>query len=41
VEQDYLPEEIKDKQFWFPQENAQEKKIREHLNAVKELKTKK
>jgi putative ATPase len=31
VEQDYLPEEIKDKKFWFPQDNAQEKKIREHL----------
>jgi putative ATPase len=32
VEQDYLPEEIKDKKFWAPQNNAQEKKIQEHLD---------
>jgi len=31
VEQDYLPEEIKDKKFWFAQDNPQEKKIQEHL----------
>ena len=31
VEQDYLPEEIKDKKFWFAQDNLQERKIQEHL----------
>jgi len=34
VEQDYLPEEIKDKKFWFAQDNAQEKKIQEHLEKL-------
>lgn len=37
VEQDYLPEEIKDKKFWFAQENAQERKIQEHLNTLKKI----
>ncbi|MBN1822414.1 MAG: replication-associated recombination protein A [Prolixibacteraceae bacterium] len=31
VDQDFLPEKIKDKQFYFPQDNAQEKTIRERL----------
>ncbi|MDR3338710.1 MAG: replication-associated recombination protein A [Candidatus Symbiothrix sp.] len=35
VEQDYLPEEIKDKQFWFPQNNTQEAKIQEHIRKLK------
>ncbi|MDR0612055.1 MAG: replication-associated recombination protein A [Dysgonamonadaceae bacterium] len=35
VEQVYLPEEIKDKKFWFSQNNAQEKKIQEHLNSLR------
>ena len=35
VEQDYLPEEIKDKKFWFAQDNAQEKKIREWMSRLK------
>jgi putative ATPase len=35
VEQDYLPEEIKDKKFWFAQDNAQEKKIQEHLSRLR------
>jgi putative ATPase len=36
VEQDYLPEEIKNKKFWTPQNNAQELKIQEHLRKIKE-----
>ena len=36
VKQDYLPEEIKDKQFWFAQNNLQEIKIQEHLKKLKE-----
>ena len=35
VEQVYLPEEIKDKKFWFSQNNAQEKKIQEYLNSLR------
>jgi putative ATPase len=35
VEQDYLPEEIKDKKFWFSQNNAQERKIQEYLNSLR------
>jgi putative ATPase len=31
VEQDYLPEEIKNKKFWFAQDNPQELKITEYL----------
>jgi len=31
VEQDYLPEEIKDKKFWFAQNNSHESKIQEQL----------
>jgi len=34
VEQDYLPEEIKEKKFWFAQDNPQEKKIQEHLSRL-------
>jgi len=36
VEQDYLPEEIKDKKFWFAQNNPQEMKIKEFLRKLKE-----
>jgi len=36
VKQDYLPEEIKDKQFWESQNNPQEIKIREFLRKLKE-----
>jgi len=36
VKQDYLPEEIKDKQFWFSQNNPQELKIQEFLRKLKE-----
>jgi len=31
VEQDFLPEEIKDKKFWFAQNNPQENKIKEQM----------
>ena len=36
VEQDYLPEEIKDKKFWFYQNNPQELRIQEFLRKLKE-----
>jgi len=36
VEQDYLPEEIKDKKFWFAQNNTQELRIQEFLRKLKE-----
>jgi putative ATPase len=36
VEQDYLPEEIKEKKFWLPQNNPQELKIQEFLRKLKE-----
>jgi len=36
VEQDYLPEEIKDKKFWFSQNNPQEMRIQEFLRKLKE-----
>ena len=36
VEQDYLPEEIKDRKFWFAQNNPQEVKIQEFLRKLKE-----
>jgi putative ATPase len=35
VKQDYLPEDIKNKQFWIPQNNAQEKKIKDFLDSIK------
>jgi putative ATPase len=35
VKQDYLPEEIKEKKFWIPQNNAQELKIQEHIRKLK------
>jgi putative ATPase len=35
VKQDYLPEEIKEKKFWTPQNNAQELKIQEHIRRLK------
>ena len=35
VEQEYLPKEIKDKKFWFAQENPQELKIQEFLRKLK------
>ncbi len=31
VEQDFLPEEIKNKKFWFVQDNPQERKIQEYM----------
>lgn len=34
VQQDYLPEEIKNKQFWNPQNNASENRIVEHLQKL-------
>ena len=36
VEQEYLPEKIKDKKFWFSQNNPQELKIQEFLRKLKE-----
>ena len=36
VKQDHLPEEIKNKQFWFSQNNPQELKIQEYLRRLKE-----
>jgi putative ATPase len=36
VEQDHLPEEIKEKKFWFAQNNAQELRIQEYLKKLKE-----
>jgi len=36
VEQEYLPEEIKDKKFWIAQNNPQELKIQEFLRKLKE-----
>jgi len=36
VKQDYLPEKIKDKKFWFSQNNPQELKIQEFLRKLKE-----
>ena len=35
VEQEYLPKEIKDKKFWFSQNNPQETKIQEFLKRLK------
>ena len=35
VEQDYLPEKIKDKKFWLAQNNPQELKIQEFLRKLK------
>lgn len=35
VKQDYLPEEIKNKKFWFSQNNTQERKIQEYLNTLR------
>ncbi|MDR1783503.1 MAG: replication-associated recombination protein A [Dysgonamonadaceae bacterium] len=37
VKQDYLPEEIRDKKFWFSQDNAQERKISEFLEKLKRI----
>ncbi len=34
VEQDYLPQEIKNKQFYYPTEQGQEKKLKEYLKSV-------
>lgn len=36
VEQQYLPDEIKDAQFYIPSENGYEKKIREYFHKIKE-----
>ncbi|MDR1764013.1 MAG: replication-associated recombination protein A [Dysgonamonadaceae bacterium] len=35
VKQDYLPEEIKNKKFWISQDNAQERKIQDYLDRLK------
>lgn len=34
IEEDYLPDELKGKQFYFPSEQGQEKKIREWLKSL-------
>ena len=34
VQENYLPDEIKNKQFYFPSENGQEKKLLERLKAL-------
>ncbi|HPB03905.1 MAG TPA: replication-associated recombination protein A, partial [Bacteroidaceae bacterium] len=34
IDQQYLPGEIKDSRFWQPQDNQQENKIRERLDAL-------
>ena len=34
VNQQYLPDEIKDSRFWEPQNNAQEDKIKERMDAL-------
>ena len=34
VQQDYLPEEIKNKRFWLPQNNPQENKLKEYLSKL-------
>lgn len=34
VEQQYLPEEIKDKRFYYPSDNGYEKKVAEHLHRL-------
>jgi putative ATPase len=34
IEQDYLPEELKTKQFYFPTEQGQEKKLKDYLKAI-------
>jgi putative ATPase len=34
VEQNYLPDEIKNKQFYFPTEQGQEKKLKDYLKSV-------
>ncbi len=33
-EQEYMPPEIKDKRFWFPQNNPQENKLKEHQDRL-------
>lgn len=34
VEQDFLPKEIKNKQFWFPQKNTHENKLEEYMKIL-------
>jgi putative ATPase len=34
VEKDYLPDELKGKQYYFPTENGQEKTLKERLKAL-------
>jgi putative ATPase len=41
VEQRYLPDELKDKRYYFPTENGVEKKIKEKLEALKNIKNNK
>ncbi len=40
VEQNYLPDEIKSKQFYFPTEQGQEKKLKDYLKSIWENKKK-
>ncbi|MCX7610510.1 MAG: replication-associated recombination protein A [Ignavibacterium sp.] len=40
VEQDYLPKELKDKQFYFPTEQGQEKKLKDYLKSIWKIKKK-
>lgn len=40
VEQDYLPKELKDKQFYFPTEQGQEKKLKDYLKSIWKTKKK-
>lgn len=35
VAQDYLPSEIKDRQFWYASDNPQEEKMQQRLNQIK------
>jgi putative ATPase len=34
IEEGYLPEEFKNKQYYFPSENGNEKQIKERLKAL-------
>jgi len=34
VQDNFLPDEIADKQFYFPSENGQEKKLKERLKSL-------
>jgi putative ATPase len=38
VEQQYLPEELKDRKYYHPSENGYEQKIQERLNRLRKVK---